>query len=112
MKLFNRGKRTVLHAESHNIGSACEPMKIFTVSDELGKKLKAMYPNELENLDDALDKFEETKAEVKAEVKPEVKVEPKAKSKKAEEKIEATQDEKDEAKSLNVSIEDLRKLKA
>ena len=55
MKLFNKGHNTITHAESHISGSACEPQKVFTVSDELGKKLKKMYPNQLECLEDAVE---------------------------------------------------------
>lgn len=62
MKLFNKGTRHIVHAESHKPGAACVPQKLFTVSDELGAKLKKMYPRELEGLEDAEMKFSDAPA--------------------------------------------------
>lgn len=54
MRLLNRGKNTIVHDESHIKGSACHPDAVFSVSDKLGEKLKALYPKQLQSLDDAL----------------------------------------------------------
>lgn len=109
MKLFNKGQNTIVHAESHIKGSACEPQKVFTVSDELGKKLKKMFPNQLECLEDAIEKFsEEPTVEAVEPVVEEVKVE---KHRGRSKKEEVKNDEESEAESLGVTIEELRELK-
>lgn len=105
MKLFNKGHRHIIHGESHKPGAACAPQKVFTVSDELGAKLKKMYPRELENLDDATAKFNEPTPAVEAPLPP-----PGFELIPAADPV--AQAEKEEAESLGVSVDDLRKLKA
>jgi hypothetical protein len=106
MKLFNKGHRKIDHAESNKPGAACVPYKVFTVSDELGAKLKKMYPKELENLDDATAKFNDPTPVAKAATAAAPGIDLLA------ETDAATLAEKEEADSLGVSVEDLRKLKA
>lgn len=57
MRLYNKGKRTIVHDESKKEGAACTPGALFSVSDKLGARLKKAYPKELECLDDAKKKF-------------------------------------------------------
>lgn len=106
MKLFNKGHRNIKHKESHMPGRACVPQKIFTVSDELGAKLKKMFPKELENLDDVTAKFNEPDAAPVAVVAPPVGMQFKPVL------DAAALAEKEEADSLGVSVDDLRALKA
>ena len=105
MKLFNKGHSRIIHAESHKSGSACEPQKVFTVSEKLGKKLKKMYPKQLENLDEATAKFKAPVPEEKP--KDRLPVATPVMPEKTEEEIA----EEQEAESLGVSVEDLRELK-
>jgi hypothetical protein len=104
MKLFNKGHRVIHHAESHKPGSACTPQKVFSVSDELGAKLKKMYPKELENLDDVSAKFAEQAPEkAPAETFTATPVAP-------DSVIDTA--EKEEADFLGISVDELRELKA
>lgn len=64
MRLLNRGKNTITHAESDAPGSACNPGSVFSVSDALGAKLKRLYPKQLECLDDAKKIFAEPEEKV------------------------------------------------
>jgi hypothetical protein len=57
MRLFNKGQRTIQHAESDKPGGKATPGAFFTVTDALGHTLKKAYRHELQNLDDVTEGF-------------------------------------------------------
>lgn len=65
MKIYNKGQRTIRHAEDTNdmgvVIKEClaAPGAFFQVSDTLGRKLKKMYPRELETFEDQQKRFDD-----------------------------------------------------
>lgn len=69
MRLFNKSKRDIRHAEDTDPVTKKEipharakPDALFEVSDELGKRLNKMYPKDLRSFEDEVKKFERTSA--------------------------------------------------
>lgn len=106
MKLLNRSNRRVFHEEDHKGHSAhCLPQKIFEVSDALGRKLKKLFPDELQSMDDMMAGFQQDAPKASAPAAQEA---PKANAEEPVELTDAEKAEKEEADLLGISVDELR----